>query len=97
MTTLSIDITIIALVAILIIAQLCLSINQIRQKAGDGKILLAINLCMTIIWIPLCIFKMKLQLHGLNIAWFAVAAIYMIFTIWYTKMLGRSLQNPPKK
>lgn len=84
------DILIIFLVIILLIAQYILAIRQIKKKAYDGKILLVINIIVTVLWIPLSCLKLLKNITFVNIVWFIVALIYMIFTIWYTKMLAKT-------
>lgn len=84
------DILIIFLVMILLIAQYVLAARQIKKKCYDGKILLVINIIITILWIPLSCLKLITNIIFINIAWFIVAAAYMIFTIWYTKMLAKT-------
>ena len=87
------DILIIVLMGILIVSQLFLAIKQIKKNAPDGKVLLVINIIVPVIWIPLCVFKLTGDTRGVNIAWFVIAAIYMIFTIWYTNMLSKQMRN----
>ncbi len=87
------DILIIVLMGILIIAQLFLAIKQVKKKAPDGKVLLIINTAVVIIYAPLCVVKLTGSIRAVNIAWFAVTAIYMIFTIWYTNMLSKQMKK----
>ena len=86
------DLLIVILVIVLIIAQFILCAKQLKKKAYDGRILLVINIVMTVIWIPLSYFRLMKNIMFTNIAWFVVAVIYMIFTIWYTKMLAKTFK-----
>ena len=86
------DIVIIALVAILFLAQMFLAIKQIKKGAPDGKILLIINIAVFVIWTPLTILRILTGYSGIRIAWFVVAAIYTIFTRWYTNNLRKTFK-----
>ena len=79
-------ISIIVLTAILIAAQLILSIKQIKKGAPDGRTLL-------IIWIPLSVFRLIYCLTPLKISWFIITVVYMIFTIWYTNSLSKQMKH----
>ncbi len=87
------DIIIIVLMGILIAAQIFLAVRQIKKGAPDGKILLIIDITVLIIWTPLSVLKLLYSFKAVSIAWFAVAVLYMIYTIWYTKMLQKSNNN----
>ena len=93
MGTKSLDIMIIALLAILFIAQVALAVKQIKSGAPDGKILLIVGLIVMILFVPLSVFKLIYNYMAIKIVWFIVAAAYMIFTIWYTKQLQKSYRN----
>lgn len=86
------------LVLFLTLAQIILAIRQIKKKAPDGRILLTINVIVLAIWIPLCICKYIYSkaasgsYSALDIIWYAVAVLYMIFAIWYTNMLNKTRQ-----
>ena len=93
MGTKSLDIMIIALLAILFIAQVALAVKQIKSGAPDGKILLIVGVIVMILFVPLSVFKLMYNYIAIKIVWFIVAAAYMIFTIWYTKQLQKSYRN----
>ncbi|MDD6340266.1 MAG: hypothetical protein PUA49_07205 [Butyrivibrio sp.] len=93
MGTKSLDIMIIALLAILFIAQVALAVKQIKSGAPDGKILLIVGVIVMILFVPLSVFKLIYNYMAIKIVWFIVAAAYMIFTIWYTKQLQKSYRN----
>ena len=93
MGTKSLDIMIIALLAILFIAQVALAVKQIKSGAPDGKILLIVGVIVMISFVPLSVFKLIYNYMAIKIVWFIVAAAYMIFTIWYTKQLQKSYRN----
>ncbi len=93
MGTKSLDIMIIALLAILFIAQVALAVKQIKSGAPDGKILLIVGIIVMILFVPLSVFKLIYNYMAIKIIWFIVAAAYMIFTIWYTKQLQKSYRN----
>ncbi len=93
MGTKSLDIMIIALLAILFIAQVALAVKQIKSGAPDGKILLIVGVIVMILFVPLSVFKLMYNYMAIKIVWFIVAAAYMIFTIWYTKQLQKSYRN----
>ena len=93
MGTKSLDIMIIALLAILFIAQIALAVKQIKSGAPDGKILLIVGVIVMILFVPLSVFKLMYNYMAIKIVWFIVAAAYMIFTIWYTKQLQKSYRN----
>lgn len=83
------EICVCVLMAILFIAQLFLAIRQIRKKTYDGKILLAINIGVILIWTPLSVAMFITENFVTKLIWFVVSAVYMIFTMWYTKNLQR--------
>ena len=93
MGTKSLDIMIIALLAILFIAQVALAVKQIKSGAPDGKILHIVGVIVMILFVPLSVFKLIYNYMAIKIVWFIVAAAYMIFTIWYTKQLQKSYRN----
>ena len=93
MGTKSLDIMIIALLAILFIAQVALAVKQIKSGAPDGKILLIVGVIVMILFVPLSVFKLMYNYMAIKIVWFIVAAAYMIFTIWYTKQLQKSYRK----
>lgn len=84
------EIIITVFTAILLAAQFVLAAKQIKKGAPDGKILLKINIIVAILWTPLAIIRF-LHIHpAVDIVWFVLSAIYMIFTYWYTKNLQRN-------
>ena len=83
-------ISIIVLTAILIAAQLILSIKQIKKGAPDGRTLLIV---FSVIWIPLSVFRLIYSLTPLKISWFIITVVYMIFTIWYTNSLSKQMKH----
>ncbi len=87
------DKIIMVLMGILIVSQLFLAVKQIKKKAPDGKILLIVNIAVPVIWIPLCVFKLSGDNIAVDVAWFIIAMIYMIFTIWYTNMLSKQMKK----
>ena len=93
MGTKSLDIMIIALLAILFIAQVALAVKQIKSGAPDGNILLIVGVIVMILFVPLSVFKLIYNYMAIKIVWFIVAAAYLIFTIWYTKQLQKSYRN----
>lgn len=78
-----------ALVIVLIFSQLLLARKQIKKGAPDGRILLIINICTLIIFLPVAILKLIFNQLVINIIWYIVAALYMIFTLWYTNNLKK--------
>lgn len=87
------EICVCVLVAVLLAAQLFLSFKQIKSKAPDGKILLVISAAVTLVWTPLSIIMFITRNTGVKIAWFAVSAIYMVFTMWYTNSLQKNFKK----
>ena len=85
-----IEITITALVCILIAAQLMLAAKQIKKGAPDGRILLKINIIFAVIWIPVCITKFIFNNWPTAIIWVALATIYFIFVTWYNNELKKT-------
>ena len=69
-------ISIIVLTAILIAAQLILSIKQIKKGAPDGRTLLIITIVFSVIWIPLSVFRLIYSLTPLKISWFIITVVY---------------------
>lgn len=51
------EIIVTVLMAILLAAQIALSVKQIKKGAPDGKILLRINLIVLSVWTPLSILR----------------------------------------
>lgn len=92
----ALDIMITVLMGILLAAQIALAIRQIKKGAPDGRILLTINIIAAVIWIPLTVCKFIFSFKVLNVAWFIVDFIYMVFTIWYTNNLNKSFNNQTK-
>ncbi|MGN0378846.1 MAG: hypothetical protein ACI4EU_04605 [Butyrivibrio sp.] len=92
----ALDIIITVLMGILLAAQIALAVRQIKKGAPDGRILLTINIVVAVIWIPLTVCRFVLELKALKTAWFIVDFIYMIFTIWYTNNLSKTLNNQSK-
>lgn len=86
-------ISIIVLTAILIAAQLILSIKQIKKGAPDGRTLLIITIVFSVIWIPLSVFRLIYSLTPLKISWFIITVVYMIFAIWYTNSLSKQMKH----
>lgn len=87
------DIFIIVLMGILIISQIYLAIRQIKKGAPDGRILLIIDIAVLVIFTPLSVIKLITGIKAVKIAWYVTALIYMIFTIWYTNMLSRTMKK----
>lgn len=87
------DIFIIVLMGILIISQIYLAIRQIKKGAPDGRILLIIDIAVLVIFTPLSVIKLITGIKAIKIAWYVTALIYMIFTIWYTNMLSRTMKK----
>lgn len=87
------DIWIIILTSILFLAQFALCYHQIKKGAPDGRILLTINIVSFVIWLPLTILKFTTGLTAVGIAWFVVTILYMLFTVWYTNRLSKSLKR----
>ena len=82
------------LMVVLIASQIILGIKQMKDGAADGKKIMIIAILVFIIWAPLTVFKFLLGITAINIAWYAVAGIYMIFTCVYTnKMINRMGQS----
>lgn len=86
------EIIVTSLMAILLVAQIFLAVKQIKKGAPDGKILLIINIVVLILWTPLSILRFFNIHKAITTIWFAISGIYMIFTIWYTNMLGKSFK-----
>ncbi|MGN0368995.1 MAG: hypothetical protein ACI4EW_00435 [Butyrivibrio sp.] len=87
------DIFIIVLMGILIISQIYLAIRQIKKGAPDGRILLIIDIAVLVIFTPLSVIKLITGIKAVKIAWYVTALVYMIFTIWYTNMLSRTMKK----
>lgn len=86
------EIIITSLMAILLTAQIFLAIKQIKKGAPDGKILLTINIVTALVWTPLSVLRFFNIHKAITAIWFIITAIYMLFTIWYTNMLGKSMK-----
>lgn len=86
------EIIVTSLMAILLIAQILLAVKQIKKGAPDGKILLTINIVVLVIWTPLSILRFFNIHKAITVVWFVISAVYMLFTIWYTNMLGKSMK-----
>lgn len=84
-------IPIMSLMGILFAAQIFLAIKQIKKGAPDGKVLLIIDLTTLILWTPLSICRLLFTNTLISVLWYLIALAYMIFTIWYTKTLNRSM------
>ncbi len=87
------EICVCVLMAILLITQLILAIRQICKKTYDGKILLAINIGVILIWTPLSTAMFITDNFIIKIIWFVISAVYMIFTMWYTNMLQKNIHK----
>lgn len=86
------EIIVTSLMSILLAAQIILAVKQIKKGAPDGKILLIINLVVLVIWTPLSILRFFNIHKSIAIIWFVISTFYMLFTIWYTNMLGKSMK-----
>ena len=86
------EIIVTSLMAILFVTQFALAIKQIKKGAPDGKILLTINIIVLIIWTPVCIFRFIFSNAVLTTIWYIITTIYMLFTIWYTNNLAKSMK-----
>lgn len=87
------NIAIIVLMAILLASQIFLAVRQIKKNAPDGKILLIIDIVVLVVWTPLCVFKFMYGHIAVKAAWFVIAVLYMIFTLWYTNSLSKSFRK----
>lgn len=87
------NIAIIVLMAILLTSQIFLAVRQIKKNAPDGKILLIIDIVVLVVWTPLCVFKFMYDHIAVKAAWFVIAVLYMIFTLWYTNSLSKSFRK----
>lgn len=87
------EICVCVLMAILLIAQLCLAIRQVRKKTYDGKILLAINIAVIVIWTPVSVAMFITGMFVIKVIWYILSAIYMIFAMWYTNMLQKTFHK----
>lgn len=87
------NIAIIILMAILLASQIFLAVRQIKKNAPDGKILLIIDIVVLVVWTPLCVFKFMYDHIAVKAAWFVIAVLYMIFTLWYTNSLSKSFRK----
>lgn len=86
------EIIVTVLMAILLAAQIALSVKQIKKGAPDGKILLTINLIVLSVWTPLSILRFFNIHKAITAVWFGIAAVYMLFTIWYTNNLSKTFK-----
>lgn len=87
------NIAIIILMAVLLASQIFLAVRQIKKNAPDGRILLIIDIIVLIVWTPLCVFKFMYDHIAVKAAWFIIAVLYMIFTLWYTNNLSKSFRK----
>lgn len=87
------NIAIIILMAILLAAQIYLAVRQIKKGAPDGRILLTIDVIVLIVWTPLCVLRFIYDHIAIRAAWFVIAVLYMVFTIWYTNNLSKSFRK----
>lgn len=86
------EIIVTSLMVILLVAQLFLAVKQIKKGAPDGKILLTINIIVLIIWTPICILSLVLTNGVLTTIWYVITTLYMLFTVWYTNNLTKSMK-----
>lgn len=87
------EICVCVLMAILLIAQLCLAIRQVRKKTYDGKILLTINIAFIVVWTSVSVAMFITGMFAIKVVWYILSAIYMIFTMWYTNMLQKTFHK----
>lgn len=87
------NIAIIVLMAMLLASQILLAVRQIKKNAPDGRILLIIDILVLVVWTPLCVLRFLYSHTAIRAAWFIIAALYMIFTLWYTNNLGKSFRK----
>lgn len=87
------EICVCVLMAILLIAQLCLAIRQVRKKTYDGKILLIINIAVIVVWTPVSVAMFITGMFAIKVVWYILSAIYMIFVMWYTNMLQKNFHK----
>lgn len=86
------EIIVTSLMVILLVAQIFLAVKQIKKGAPDGKILLTINIIVLIIWTPICILSLVLKNGVLTTIWYVITTLYMLFTVWYTNNLTKSMK-----
>ena len=86
------EIIVTVLMAILLAAQIALSVKQIKKGAPDGKILLRINPIVLSVWTPLSILRFFNIHKAITAVWFGITAVYMLFTIWYTNSLSKTFK-----
>lgn len=86
------EIIVTSLMVILLAAQLVLSFRQIKKGAPDGRILLTINIIVLVVWTPVCILSFIFNNGILTTAWYILTTLYMLFTIWYTGNLSKSMK-----
>lgn len=87
------NIAIIVLMAVLLASQIFLAVRQIKKNASDGKILLIIDIVVLAVWTPLCVLRFMYDSTAIRAAWFVIAVLYMIFTLWYTNSLSKSFRK----
>lgn len=87
------NIAIIVLMAVLLASQIFLAVRQIKRNAPDGKILLIIDIIVLAVWTPLCVLKFMYSHIAVRAAWFVIAVLYMVFTLWYTNSLSKSFRK----
>lgn len=87
------DIWIIVLMGILFVAQFALTYRQLKKKTPDSKILLIVNCSVFVIWTTLTVIKRITGNLWVSVSWFIVTFLYMIFILWYTNMLSKSLKK----
>ena len=87
------NIAIIVLMAVLLVSQFFLAARQIKKNAPDGKILLIIDIVVLAVWTPLCILQFMYDRLAVRAAWFVIAVLYMVFTLWYTNNLSKSFRK----
>lgn len=87
------NIAIVVLMALLLVSQIFLAVRQIKKNAPDGRILLIIDIVVLVVWTPLCVLKFMYDRVAVRAAWFIIAVLYMIFTLWYTNNLSKSFKK----
>lgn len=87
------DIFVMVLMGILLVTQIFLAVKQMKKGAPDGRILLIIDIAVMVIFIPLSVIKLITGIQAVKTAWYIVALLYMIFTIWYTNMLNKTMKS----
>ncbi|MCM1307424.1 MAG: hypothetical protein NC223_02365 [Butyrivibrio sp.] len=84
---------IIVLMAVLLASQIFLAVRQIKKNAPDGKILLIIDIAVFVVWTPLCVLQFIYDSLAVRAAWFVIAVLYMVFTLWYTNNLSKGFKK----